>query len=46
MEFDNTNKRDILIIVNFPNIAKIKEITKNILEIYKENNNITLILTN
>ena len=31
---------------NTNDIAKIKEITKNILEIYKENNNITLILTN
>ena len=31
---------------NTNDIDKIKEITKNILEIYKENNNITLILTN
>ncbi len=26
MTFNNTNKRDILIMVNFPNIDKIKEL--------------------
>ena len=31
MAFDNTNKRDILIMVNFPNIDKIKEIQKEVL---------------
>ena len=31
MSFNNSNKRDILIMVNFPNIDKIKEIQKKIL---------------
>ena len=33
MTFDNTNKRDILIMVNFPNIDKIKEIQKKYYDI-------------
>ena len=33
MAFDNTNKRDILIMVNFPNIDKIKEIQKKYYDI-------------
>ena len=33
MEFDNTNKRDILIMVNFPNIDKIKDIQKKYYDI-------------
>ena len=33
MTFDNTNKRDILIMVDFPNIAKIKEIQKKYYDI-------------
>ena len=33
MVFDNTNKRDILIMVNFPNIDKIKEIQKKYYDI-------------
>ena len=33
MAFDNTNKRDILIMVNFPNINKIKEIQKKYYDI-------------
>ena len=28
MAFDNANKRDVLIMVDFPNIGKIKEIQK------------------
>lgn len=33
MVFDNTNKRDILIMVDFPNIEKIKEIQKKYYDI-------------
>ena len=33
MVFDNTNKRDVLIMVNFPNIDKIKEIQKKYYDI-------------
>ena len=33
MNFNNTNKRDILIMVNFPNIDKIKEIQKKYYDI-------------
>ena len=33
MAFDNTNKRDILIMVNFPNIDKIKEIQEKYYDI-------------
>ena len=33
MAFDNTNKRDILIMANFPNINKIKEIQKKYYDI-------------
>ena len=29
MAFDNTNKRDVLIMADFPNIDKIKEIQKS-----------------
>ena len=33
MTFDNSNKRDVLIMVNFPNIDKIKEIQKKYYDI-------------
>ena len=36
MVFDNTNKRDILIMVDFPNIDKIKEIQKKYYDIAVE----------
>lgn len=33
MAFDNSNKRDVLIMVNFPNVGKIKEIQKKYYDI-------------
>ena len=33
MGFDNSNKRDVLIMVDFPNINKIKEIQKKYYDI-------------